>query len=294
MEKIKVAVRRFSLFALLLVVVLVWYAVFYFEARQNLLASFFDIGQGDAIFIEAPNGNQILVDGGPSDKILAKLGQALPFWDRSIDLLLLTHTHADHLDGLFEVLKRYQIGMVLESGASYSLPEYEEWHRLLEKKNVPIVIAQRGQKIIFAKAGKLEIFSPFENFAGVSLKNPHDANVVSKLIYGDSSFLLTGDAERYLEYRLFLESGGSGFYGLRSEVLKVGHHGSKTSSSEEFLQAVSPKIAVIQVGRKNRYGHPTQEVLDRLASAGARILRNDLAGDIILESDGYGIKISGQ
>lgn len=291
MDKIKVAVRRFSLFALFLVVVLVWYAVFYFEARQNLLVSFFDIGQGDAIFIEASNGNQILVDGGPSDKILAKLGQALPFWDRSVDLLVLTHPHADHLDGLFEVLKRYQIGAVIESGASYSLPEYEEWHRTLAEKNVPILTARRGQKIIFAKAGELDIFSPFENFVGASLKNPHDANVVSKLTYGNSSFLLMGDAERSLEYRLLLESGSPGFYSLKSEVLKVGHHGSKTSSSEEFLQAVSPKIAVIQVGRKNRYGHPTQEVLDRLAVSGAGILRNDLSGDIQFGSDGSNLVI---
>lgn len=271
---------------LLLVVVLVWYAVFYFEARQNLLVSFFDVGQGDSIFIEVPNGNQILVDGGPSDKILAKLGQTLPFWDRSIDLLILTHTHADHLDGLLEVLKRYQIGAVLESGASYSLPEYEEWHRILEEKKVPIVIARRGQKVILAQNGELDIFSPFENFVGASLKNPHDANIVSRLIYGNSSLLLMGDAEKSLEYRLLWAGPGV----LKSEVLKVGHHGSKTSSSEEFLQAVSPKIAVIQAGRKNRYGHPTQEVLDRLASAGAKILRNDLAGDIILESDGYKVR----
>lgn len=278
--------KWYFLLGLLVATSLIWYAVFYFEARQNLLVSFFDVGQGDAIFIEAPNGNQILVDGGPGDKILAKLGQALPFWDRSIDLLVLTHPHADHLDGLLEVLKRYQIGAVLGSGASYSLPEYEEWHRILEEKNVPIIIARRGQRIIFSKAGELDIFSPFENFAGASLKNPHDANVVSKLIYGNSSFLLTGDAERSLEYRLLLASEDMSFYSLKSAVLKVGHHGSKTSSFEEFLQSVAPKVAIIQVGRKNRYGHPTQEVLDRLATVGAKILRNDLAGDIIIESDG--------
>lgn len=287
MDKIKVAVRRFSLFVLLLVVVLVWYAVFYFDAHQGLLVTFLDIGQGDSIFIEAPNGNQILVDGGPGDKILAKLGQALPFWDRSIDLLILTHTHADHLDGLLEVLKRYQIGAVLESGASYSLPEYEEWHRLLKEKNVPIIIAQRGQKIIFAgsEVGELDIFSPFENFVGVSLKNPHDANIVSRLSYGKNSFLLMGDAEKPLEYRLLWADSGI----LKSDVLKVGHHGSKTSSAEEFLQAVSPKIAVIQVGRKNRYGHPTQEVLDRLSSLGIKILRTDLDGDINFVSDGFSL-----
>ena len=288
MDKISVVLKRFNLLFLLFVVVLIWYAVFYFESRQNLLVTFFDIGQGDAVFIEAPNGNQILVDGGPSDKVLAKLGQALPFWDRSIDLLVLTHTHADHLDGLLEVLKRYQIGAVLESGASYSLPEYEEWGRLLKEKNVPVVIARRGQKVSFAQTGQLDIFSPFENFVGASLKNPHDANIVSRLSYGKNSFLLTGDAEKPLEYRLLWADPGV----LKSDILKIGHHGSKTSSSEEFLKTVSPKVAVIQVGRKNRYGHPTQEVLERLAEAGIAVLRNDLDGDVGFVSDGIKFSLS--
>lgn len=287
MDKVLAVLKKFSLIFLALFVVLIWRAVSYFEAHQNFLVTFFDIGQGDAIFVEVPNGNQILIDGGPGDKILAKLGQALPFWDRSIDLLVLTHPHADHLDGLLEVLKRYQVGAILGSGANYSLPEYDEWRQILEEKNVPVVIARRGQKVIFSKAGELDIFSPFDNFAGVSLKNPHDANVVSKLIYGNSSFLLMGDAEKSLEYRLLLESSeGLEFYSLKSKVLKIGHHGSKTSSSEDFLKAVSPQFAVIQVGRKNRYGHPTQEVLDRLAGAGIKIFRTDLDGNIKLVSDG--------
>lgn len=286
MDRILVTIKKFSLVFLVLLVVLIWYAVFYFEAHQNLLVTFFDVGQGDAIFIEAPNGNQILVDGGPGDKILAKLGRTMLFGDRYIDLLVLTHPHADHLDGLLQVARHYKIGAVLETGVGHSISEYEEWHRTLEEKNVPIITAQRGQKIIFAKTGELDIFSPFASFVGASLKNPHDANIVSKLMYGNSSFLLTGDAERSLEYRLLLESGGLKLYSFKSQVLKVGHHGSKTSSSEEFLKAVSPRFAVIQVGRKNRYGHPAQEVLDRLEAAGTKILRNDLDGDISFQSNG--------
>lgn len=282
MDKIKVAVRRFSLFILLLVVVLVWYAVFYFEAHQNLLVTFFDIGQGDSIFIEAPNGNQILIDGGPGDAVLAKLGKALPFWDRSFDLLVLTHAHVDHVGGLLEVLKRYHIGAVLESGEEYSTPEYHEWHKLIKEKNIPVIFARRGQIIYIGKEIKLNVLSPFENYNGVSLKNPHEANVSTKLIFGKTSVLLMGDAEKPIEYRLLEEKPAE----LKSDILKVGHHGSKTSSVEEFLQAVSPKIAVIQVGRKNRYGHPTQEVLDRLSSLGIKILRTDLDGDIKFESDG--------
>ncbi|MBI2640735.1 MAG: MBL fold metallo-hydrolase [Candidatus Sungbacteria bacterium] len=292
MEKIKKNAKLISLIILGALAVVIWYAVFYLEGRQNLLVSFFDIGQGDSVFIEVPSGNQILVDGGPSDRILAKLGRAMPFWDRSIDLLILTHPHADHVTGLFEVLKRYDIGMVLESGAEYSTPEYKEWHELLQKKKVPVAIAHAGEKLILGKGTILDVLSPWDNYVSVSLKNPHDANIVGRLTYGQNSILLMGDAERPIEQRLLFESLNSKFIILDSDILKVGHHGSKTSSSEDFLRVVSPKVAIIQAGRKNRYGHPTQEVLDRLAAVGAKILRNDLEGDIFLASDGtsYSVK----
>lgn len=281
METIKKNIRTISLLALIAAVAVIWYAVFYFEARQNLLVTFFDVGQGDAAFIENA-GNQILIDGGPGDRILSKLGREMPFWDRSIDLLILTHPHADHLDGMLEVLKRYDVGMVMESGVGHSIPEYQEWRELLEKKNVKVVIARAGQKINTGGGVDIDILAPLEDYFGKSLKNPHEANIVSRLAHGETSILLMGDAERALEYRLLFEVPQS----LDVDILKVGHHGSKTSSSEEFLKAVSPKVVIIQVGRKNRYGHPAQEVLDRLAAVGAKILRNDLEGDIRIESAG--------
>ncbi len=281
MEKIKKHAQIIFLGVLTAGVVIIWYAVFYFEAHQNLIVSFFDIGQGDSIFIESPDGNQILIDGGPSDTVLSKLGHALPFWDRSFDLLILTHPHADHVTGLAEVLRRYRVGKVLESDSAYATPEYSEWHQLLKEKNIPVVIAHAGQEV---RAGALHIsvLSPFENYALVSLKNPHDANVSTRLEYGKNSVLLMGDGEKKIEYQLLFEAPQL----LKADVLKVAHHGSKTSSSQEFLVVVGPKIAVIQVGRKNRYGHPHQEVLDRLASAGAAIFRNDLDGDVVMASDG--------
>ncbi len=286
MEKIQKNIKTIFLLVLGAGVVIIWYAVFYFQARQNLLVNFFDIGQGDAIFIEAPDGNQILIDGGPSDRILAKLGRELPFWDHSLDLLILTHSHADHVTGLLEVLKRYDIGMVLESGSEYGTPEYKEWQGLLEKKKVPVFIVSAGEKVQVGAGVWLDVLSPWENYVGVSLKNPHDANVSTKLYYGSTTILFMGDAEKSTEFRLLFESPQV----LKSDVLKVGHHGSKTSSSQEFLAVIRPQIAVIQVGRKNRYGHPVQEVLDRLAAVGAKILRNDLDGDVVLESDGVSIR----
>lgn len=281
METIKKNINTVFVLVLLAATSVIWYTVFYFELHQNLIVTFFDTGQGDSIFIEVPNGNQILIDGGPSDRILGKLGRTMPFWDRSIDLMILTHPHADHVTGLFEALKRYDVGMVLESGSEYGTPEYKEWHELLRKKKVPVVIAHAGQKIIAGRSATLDVLSPWENFVGVSLKNPHDTNISTRMRYGSTTALLMGDAERPIEYRLVAEMDNA----LRSDILKVGHHGSKTSSSAEFLAVVRPQIAVIQVGRKNRYGHPAQEVLDRLAAIGAKILRNDLDGDIKIESD---------
>lgn len=277
--------RMAALVAFTGITVVTWYAVFYFESHQNLLVTFFDVGQGDAIFIEVSNGNQILIDGGPGDRILQKLGRIMPFWDRSIDMLVLTHPHADHLDGLLEVLKRYRIETVIESGIEHSIPEFQEWRAILRKKNVKVLAARSGQKIDLGQGVTLNILSPpMESTA--SAKNPHDAMVVGRLSHSKNSILFTGDAEKAIEYLLLSELRNSSFYSIDSDILKVGHHGSKTSTSKEFLEAVSPDVAVIQSGRKNRYGHPHSEVLERLAAIGAMILRNDLFGDIQFESDG--------
>jgi len=281
MEKIKKYAPPFFLICLATGVALIWYAVFYIEAHRNLAIRVFDIGQGDSIFLEMPNGNHVLIDGGPDDAVLAKLGAVLPFWDRTIDLVILTHPHADHVTGLIGVLKRYNIGMVLESGVNYSTPEYSEWRTVLEQKHISVATAHRGQVVRLAPKTELDVLTPFDSFIGKSPKNVHDAMVVAKLHDGSATALLMGDAEKPLEYQLLF----SGDH-LASDVLKVGHHGSKTSTTEDFLAAVSPKIAVISVGRKNRYGHPAQEVVDRIAAFGAAIFRTDRDHDVRLMSDG--------
>jgi competence protein ComEC len=222
-----------------------------------------------------------LIDGGPSNAVLAKLGEVMPLWDRSIDLIVLTHPHADHVTGLVEVLKRYDVGMVLESNVNYSTPEYREWHTLLEQKHIPVVIARAGQKIHLSSKTELDILTPFESFVGKSPSNVHDAMVVTRLVYASSSVLLTGDAEKPIEYRLLL-SGAD----IKSDILKVGHHGSKTSTTEDFVRAVAPHSAVISVGRKNRYGHPTQQTLDTLAKFNIPIFRTDQDSDVEFVSDG--------
>src|SRR3989344_1519309 len=194
-SKTKKKAAYYFLTTLVITAVLVWYAVFQVEAQGELLrVHFFDVGQGDAIFIEAPNGNQVLIDGGPDNSVLAKLGEAMPFWDRSIDLIILTHPHADHLDGLVEVLKRYDVETVLENGVNHTIPEYAEWHELLEKKNVKVVIAKAGQRIYLSGAAYLDIFAPSEDFVGKSAKDMHDAAIVSRLAYASTAVLFMADA----------------------------------------------------------------------------------------------------
>ena len=260
---------------------MIWYAVYYAEAQRNLAIHFFDVGQGDGIFFELPNHVQVLIDGGPGSGILAKLGNVMPFWDHTIDLVVLTHPHVDHLDGLIDVLKRYDVGMVIESGVSYATPDYDEWNRLLAQKNVHVVYAHAGQHVALSDIAALDILYPMKDLVGAKFSNVHDSMIVSKLSYGLSTVLFMGDAERLIEYRLMGVERS-----LVSDVLKVGHHGSKTSTTQGFLDMVSPRFAVISVGRKNRYGHPHQEVVDRIQSLGITLFRTDINGDVEFISDG--------
>lgn len=272
---------------LFVLAVLVWTAVFArAQAGSQLEVKFFDIGQGKAIFIEEPGGNQILIDGGPDNSVLEKLSGAMPFYDRQIDLLILTHPDADHLNGLVEVLKRYEIGRIIETGILDKSSEYDEWHRLIKEKNVAVIYAVAGQEIKIGEGFLLEILYPNQNLAGKEVSSTNSASIVSRLDYGKNSFLFTGDEEGAEE--AYLTGSGAN---IDVDVLDVSHHGSKNSTDEEFLEAASPQIAIIQVGRKNRYGHPAPETIERLNEANAKIFRTDLCGDINIFSDGQNYQV---
>jgi competence protein ComEC len=259
-----------------------WIVVFDLRSHKFLEVNFFDVGQGDAIFIETPQRHQILIDGGPSPKIIEKLAKEIPFWDRSIDLIILTHPEKDHITGLLEVLKRYKVENILWTGIVRNIPEYKEWRNLIEKEKANIKIAKAGQKISCKNCQwKIEIFYPFESLEGMEFDDSNDTSIVSKLIFGNSSFLFTGDIYKDVEESLALTH-----FNLNSKILKIAHHGSKTSSSEKFLEKVSPEIAVISVG-ENKYGHPHRETLETLKRYGIRVLRTDLNGDIKITSDGF-------
>ena len=281
MEKRNKKIIFFTLGVLLLANFFAWTIALDLKKHKFLEVIFFNVGQGDAIFVETPTGHQILIDGGPSSKIIEKLTKEIPFWDRSIDLIILTHPEKDHMVGLLEVLKRYKVENILWTGIVRETPEYREWLSLIEKEKANIKIAKAGQKISCKNCKwKIEIFYPFESLEGEEFEDSNNTSIVSKLIFGKLSFLFTGDISKDIEESLILTN-----LDLDSEILKVAHHGSKTSSSSKFLEKVSPKIATISVG-ENKYGHPNKEVLEILKKYGIKVLRTDLDGDIKIISDG--------
>ena len=262
---------------------LAWYAVFEISS-QSLKVVFFDIGQGDAIFIETPKRTQILIDGGPSKKIVEKLGQELPFFDRTIDFIIATHPDSDHISGLVEVLKSYRVDLVGGTGIKGSTAEFQEFSNEIEENKSGKVVLRKGQKIFIGKNLYFEVLAPLEDFEGKTAKDYNTSSLVLKMAYGKSTFLFTGDAPISIEKKL-AEEGSD----ISSQVLKISHHGSKTSTSNLFLEKVNPEIAVIQVGKDNRYGHPSPEVLERLAKYGIKVMRTDQVGDIKLFSNGFSL-----
>jgi competence protein ComEC len=245
-----------------------------------------DVGQGDAILIIAPNGKTALVDAsvpGSGKKILAALGR---YGVDHIDLMITTHAHADHIGGADEVIKGTKVSKVLDSKVPNTTKNYEDFLDAIEANKVEYIGASPGQTFDLGSGAIISVLAPMQPlFTKDQLRSggnePNANSVVTRLDYGDFSILLTGDAEAQTEERM-LEQGAR----LAARVLKVGHHGSKYASSEDFLRAAKFKDAVISCGTDNRYGHPSQEVLDRLKAANVRIYRTDLQGEITIKTRG--------
>ncbi len=254
--------------------VLFWRAA----AKENayLEAYFFDVGQGDAILFKKGN-KEILIDGGPDAVIVEKLSEVLGFFDQKIEIIILSHPHADHITGLLEILQYFEVGKIIATKVGYDSAVYDAFWQEAEKRKIPVVIAQEGVTLEWGDS-MAEILFPFENLSSVSTKDPNNTSVVFLLHYGEIDFLLPGDLEKKGERELIAH-----YDNLRSEVLKIGHQGSKTSTTEEFLSAIQPQVAVISVG-KNPYGHPHQETLDKLS--GLKLYRTDQDGDVHLITDG--------
>ena len=258
------------------VVALLLAAWFVQRPDGRLYVAFLDVGQGDAIFITSPDGRQALIDGGRYPSVLLdELGEQMPFWDRSIDLLIATHPDDDHVAGLVEAAARYDVGRLITNGAPPGdNPAYDALLAAVGEN--AIHVAQPGEVIELGGGARLEI----THAGGVGLSD-NDASVVARLSYGELSVLLTGDAGEAAEAAM-ARSGRP----LASVVLKAGHHGAATSSGNAFLRAVAPQFVVISAGADNNYGHPAPEMLQRAVEIGATILRTDEMGTIEVESDG--------
>jgi competence protein ComEC len=282
-------VRLVILVVLLLLAVFSLYAAFREERNGILTVAFLDVGQGDAVYIEAPSGNQMLIDGGPGKSVLRELSKVMPFYDRSIDVVIATHADQDHVGGLPDVFKKYKVNIFMESGVSGDSSSYKELEKIVagasssaDEAGIKKILARRGMSVDLGDGAILQILFPDRDPSGMETNM---SSIVAMLVYGENEFLLTGDSPIAIEN--YLVSLG----GLQSDVLKTGHHGSKTSTSAEFVSAVSPQYAVISVGKNNKYGHPNQETLDTLNNFGAKILRTDELGRIIFKSDGQNLQL---
>ena len=261
--------------------VVIWSFVFDREATSGVLTvAFFDVGQGDAIFIETPNGTQVLLDGGPNKKVLRELSELMPFYDRSIDMIITSHPDMDHIGGVPDVLDRFEVEHIMIPGVGSDTDVYEEMINIVQEKNIEILYARRGRIYLDTDHNiYLDILFPDRDVAGFD-KNL--ASIVAKLVYGDATFLLTGDSPKSIEEYLIVIDPAA----LDVDVLKLGHHGSKTSTSEDFLGYTSPDYAIISAGKDNSYGHPHKEVLAALEQFDIKYFETAKNGTIIFECDG--------
>lgn len=328
-RKIKIYLAGCGILAVLAAVFLT--GIFYHPGKK-LEVDFLDVGQGDAILIKAPDGQNILIDGGANSRVVERLSGVLWPWDKKIDLMILTHPHDDHVTGLVNVLERFRVEKILYTGVNHDSPNYIAWLKGVRDKKIPLMIIDQPQTIKLGDNCRLEILYPLESFLNKEVENLNNTSIVAKLIYGETSFLFTGDAEEP-EERELLESNYNINYEFRQNkntiiekdgvfvdppkdevsfpdkylhnsilenpvkglgkvsVLKIGHHGSDTSSSEEFLASVQPEMAVISVGKDNDFGHPSLRTIKKLERAGAKVFRTDESGTIKIVSDGMTVVI---
>lgn len=269
-------------FISLLLVVLnaaIVYALFE-PPRAVLRVSFLDVGQGDAIFIESPEGVQLLIDGGRDRSLVRALPRVMSPLDRSIDMVVATHPDADHIGGLPEAFSRYRISYYLSSGVEHETSQVERLDAAVRKeKGMTSFTARSGMRIHLGESTYADVLYPDQD---VSEAESNAGSIVMRLVHGETSFMLTGDAPDTVENYLVSVDKGS----LDSDVLKAGHHGSRSSTSEEWLAAVSPSTVVISAGKDNSYGHPHIEVLNRVRTAGADLVSTIEEGTIVFESDG--------
>jgi beta-lactamase superfamily II metal-dependent hydrolase len=257
--------------------------LFYLDFRASkkvLTFAVLDVGQGDALFVESPTGTQILFDSGPPRKISGALRQVMSPFDKTIDAIVITNPDADHIGGFTDVLKNYKVGMVLEPGTWNDSKTFQSLKQEIENQNIPDMLARRGARLEIGGGAYIDILFPDRD---VYMWSTNEGSVVARLVYGETSIMLTGDSTSQTEKIILDETEPRD---LESDILKVGHHGSRSSSSSSFVKDVAPRYALISLGKDNTYGHPHKETLATLAKYGAQVFETDILGTIIMRSDG--------
>lgn len=251
------------MFKALSLILTIWFCLNYLAQvslnKHELQVYFLAIGQGDATLFITPKNQKILIDGGPGNAVLSKLGEILPFYDRQIDLLILTHPHADHLDGLLEVLKRYQVQKLLLNPVYYRNGSYLELWQTLKDSGTQVCQANSQTDFVLSEESKIDILFPYPSPLALNYKNVNNSSVVLKFTYGQVQFLLAGDAEQEVE-DLLLKNDAD----LRANYFKLSHHGSRTANQVSFLEKISPQLVIISAGLDNKFGHPHAETIDSL------------------------------
>lgn len=274
-----------KIFSIFFILLLILFFIYHQESKPHDLEVYFlDVGQGDSILIRTPDNVDILIDGGPDKKVLTEIGKILPFWDKDIELMLLTHPHDDHLIGLISVLNKYQVDKVIYNSADEKNNNFQEFEKIIDEKNIPVSQSYYGDKINFGNDVYLETIYPFKNLDLKQIENLNNQSMINRLIYQDSEFLFTGDAEQEAE-ELILQNN----INPRADVLKIGHHGSKTATSQDFLDKINSSYAIISCGLNNKFKHPHFITLYKLNKKNINIFRTDQDKTIKCESDGVDI-----
>ncbi len=291
-EKRKVAGEISDEYGKLIILIILFFicvslalTIFSLTVTQKLKVSFLDVGQGDAILIQTPSGKSMLIDGGPNNNILAKLARETSYFDRDIDVIEETHPDADHITGLIPVLEKFNVKEIILSRAGSDTKIFDDLNVHINNEGANTHVAQMGDIIDFHDGVIVRVLYPSHNYV-VKKNDTNDASVSVEVIYGDESFLLTGDLPSTEEQKLI-----SGGLTKNITVYKAGHHGSKYSSGEQLLTYIKPEYVIISAGKNNRYGHPNIEAIERLQKYSKEILSTIDRGTISFLTDGRMVEV---
>ncbi len=282
--QIRTHARLWVLGILICISIVLWSVVVHENRHGILTFTVLNIGQGDALFIESPTGTQVVIDGGPGNALMREISAVMPWYDKHIDMIVVTNPDLDHYEGFLSLLDSYSVDSFLESGTNSTTETYALLRQKITDKKIPRIVGKRGQVIDIGGGAYIQVLFPDRDATNMS---SNDGSLVARLIYGDTSVMLQGDSTDNIEHYLVQLDGDK----LKSTILKAGHHGSRTSSSEEYVEEVSPAWTVMSSGIDNSYGHPHKETLATLEKLKIPALDTCAMGRIVFHSDGKEFKL---